>query len=158
VARHTGKPVLQFVLCFVDIFNIQRMKKQSKNFGFCAVLPPPPNCLFFQLLSQSHSHNWHFFVETLFLTYFVSAPRLYEYKPRIFLTTWETGFLPKKHVTMTSHVRATYLKRCIAVYPIRRCLQWLTNAMRSWAICPIITSKATVMAVAGVKGFWPVYM
>jgi len=46
----------------------------------------------------------------------------------------EKRFFPENDVTMTSQVRATYLKSNFAVLRIRGCPHWLSSSMRSWVI------------------------
>jgi len=45
------------------------------------------------------------------------------------LTFWDHLFQQNK--TMKLPVRATYLKRCVAVFPTRQCLHWLSSSFRS---------------------------
>jgi len=50
---------------------------------------------------------------------------------------------------MTSQVRATYLKKCFAVFRIRRCLHWLSSA--TWSrVTTDHNSKSHDPASAGV--------
>ena len=131
--RETCSSIVQMFSCvLITIYpwKTQGVSNQPKNFRFCTVLPPIKRVYFFQLFSQSYGYDRNFLYKNFISNVFRFRSMAFCIKTTIFLAMWKTDF-PKKYITMMSQVCATYLKKCVAVFRIRRCLHWLFSTLCS---------------------------
>jgi len=61
---------------------------------------------------------------------------------------------PKNNVTTTSYLRATYLKRCVVVFWIRRYLRWLSSAIWSRVMADHNFKRPRSWLSQALKGGW----
>jgi len=94
------------------------------NFQSCSY---PKKVHLFQLLSQSDGHNWDLLCRNVISNVFSLCFTAFWIRTTKFFGNMKNT----NHVTMTSHVRVTYLKIWVAVFRIRRYLHWLNSAIWS---------------------------
>ena len=100
---------------------------------------------FFHLLPQSDGHNWHFLCRNFVSIVFSFRSTAFWIKTTKFLATWKTAF-PQNHndVTHKSNIPQK-MGWCLPSPTISSLTLWRN-------LVTIITSKAKIVASAGVKG------